>query len=210
MRPGSDGEHELQERFKTVAKADAFYNKQMLDYTAPEMIEFIKNQKAVFIATSDGKGECDCSPRFGEKGFITVFNNGKDLIFPDYKGQGVMANAGNILENQNIGLCFINYGPNKIGLHVNGGASVVFPEDLIKRFAGETIEFIKKNVRIDKADFYIHIKVREAYIHCSKHIPTMKEVSEGEAVDWGTEDPKKKGGDYFNVKNLARPWVIKK
>jgi len=40
-RPGSKGEHRLQKELKTTTKAQAFYNKQMLDHLNPAMREFI-------------------------------------------------------------------------------------------------------------------------------------------------------------------------
>ena len=59
--PGSKGEHELQDEFSSTRKARAFYKQQMLDYLNPSMQEFISSQQMVFIATSDLKGDCDCS-----------------------------------------------------------------------------------------------------------------------------------------------------
>jgi hypothetical protein len=39
------------------------------------------------------------------------------------------------------------------------------------------------------------VKVTEAYIHCSKHIPKL--VSQSRVRHWGTDNPRYKGGDYF-------------
>jgi len=43
---------------------------------------------------------------------------------------------------------------------------------------------------------WVLVTVEEAYIHCSKHIPRMEKVAE-EARQWGTDDVRAKGGDYF-------------
>jgi uncharacterized protein len=42
------------------------------------------------------------------------------------------------------------------------------------------------------------VHVEETYVHCRKHIPRMQPVSRER--DWGTDDVKRKGGDYFNVR----------
>ena len=41
------------------------------------------------------------------------------------------------------------------------------------------------------------VKVTEAYIHCSKHIPKL--VSQSRVRHWGTDNPRHKGGDYFGA-----------
>ena len=64
-RPGSRGEHALQQHFGTQARAAAFYQHQMLDHLNAEMCAFIARQEMVFIATADSHGECDCSFRAG-------------------------------------------------------------------------------------------------------------------------------------------------
>jgi uncharacterized protein len=39
--------------------------------------------------------------------------------------------------------------------------------------------------------------VHEAYIHCSKHIPWLEKRDK--RIYWGTDDARKKGGDYFGA-----------
>jgi hypothetical protein len=75
----------------------------------------------VLVATADAKGECDCSLRAGLPGFIQVLND-RNLVYPEYRGNGVMASLGNLQENPHIGLMFIDFVSEVIGLHVNGTA----------------------------------------------------------------------------------------
>jgi uncharacterized protein len=44
---------------------------------------------------------------------------------------------------------------------------------------------------------WVMVRVTEAYIHCSKHIPKM--VPQSWMRHWGTDNPRHKGGDYFGV-----------
>ena len=127
---GSEGERILQKKVGSENKAFAFYDKQMMDYLNPYMREFILKQEMVFIATSDSEGECDCSFRAGKQGFVRVLNK-KTLLYPEYRGNGVMASMGNILENPHIGMTCIDFFENTIGLHVNGKAKIAENDELL-------------------------------------------------------------------------------
>ncbi len=202
--PGSEGEHQAQEKFGTTRRALVFYNKQMLNYLNPVMREFIARQEMVFIATADAHGECDCSVRAGLPGFVHVFDE-KTLAYPEYRGNGVMASVGNLLENPHIGMIFIDFFQSTVGLHVNGEARVVDNEDLLAR-SDVTPEMIKatKTTGGRCPERWILVKVEEAYIHCSKHVPLLKK--QDKEIYWGTDDENRKGGDYFKAKACPRPW----
>ena len=85
--PGLKGEHQLQEELGTTRRAQAFYKQQMLDYLNPSMREFISSQQMVFIATSDSKGECDCSFRMGPPVLSTSWTV-KHLRIPSTEAMG--------------------------------------------------------------------------------------------------------------------------
>ena len=195
--PGSKGEHQLQEELGTTRKARAFYNQQMLDYLNPFMREFISSQQMVFIATSDSKGECDCSFRSGLPGFVHVLDD-KTLAYPEYRGNGVLASLGNIRENPNLGMIFIDFFENTIGLHVNGKAEVVKNEKLLQK------DNLTKGIIRDiqdtggrKPEYWVMVQIDEAYIHCSKHIPLLKNMDK--EIHWGTDQKKFKGGNFFKT-----------
>ena len=46
------------------------------------------------------------------------------------------------------------------------------------------------------------LRLEVAYVHCRKHFPR----SDDKPVDWGTDDVKAKGGDYFGAKDQPKPW----
>lgn len=54
----------------------------------------------------------------------------------------------------------------------------------------------------DRAERWVLVEVEEAYIHCSKHIPKMAKLDKN--VDWGTDNEKKKGGDFFKAKESKK------
>lgn len=203
--PGSEGEKILQDAFKTTASALAFYNKQMITHLSGLMQEFIAKQEMMFISTADSKGECDASFRAGKAGFVTVLDE-HHLLYPEYKGNGVMASMGNIHENPNIGLLFLDFFETKVGLHVNGKARIILKENLESELQGfpQAFKNIKENADIFKIVSYVLVEVEEAYIHCSLHIPMLQKA---DPSSYEHKFPKySKGGDAFEVADIPRHW----
>lgn len=196
----SRGERILQEQYGTIKRAASFYQNQMLDYLNDRMTEFISKQEMMFISTADGSGNCDSSLRSGSPGFVWVIDK-KTLIYPEYRGNGVMASLGNITENPHIGLLFIDFFEHRIGLHVNGKASIIENEQLSTINLTEKMMIEIKEREGNRPERWVLINVDEAYIHCSKHIPKLQKMDNH--LEWGTDDEKQKGGDFFKAKHSA-------
>jgi uncharacterized protein len=187
--PGSRGEHQLQRQLGSQDRAQRFYRHQVLDRLNERMMVFIGRQEMVWIATADTHGECDCSLRAGPPGFVQVLD-ASTLRYPEYRGNGVMASLGNILENPHVGMIFLDFDQERIGLHVNGTARIVE--------AGEG-----NGVR-PRVERWVEVQVQEAYIHCRKHLPHLVKA-DGNGRAWGTDDTRAKGGDYFGAACEPRP-----
>jgi predicted pyridoxine 5'-phosphate oxidase superfamily flavin-nucleotide-binding protein len=197
LQPGSCGEHELQERFGTAGRAASFYDRQVIDHLNPRMRQFIARQEMMFVSTSDGNGECDCTFRAGLPGFVHVIDE-RCLAYPEYRGNGVMASLGNITENGHIGLLFIDFFTDIIGLHVNGRAALVDNAEIAAmRDLPAALREAEQVRRGRRPERWVWVTVEEAYIHCSKHIPWL--AKRDKAIYWGTDDARAKGGDYFEV-----------
>jgi predicted pyridoxine 5'-phosphate oxidase superfamily flavin-nucleotide-binding protein len=198
---GSHGEHILQQRYGTADRAGQFYRNQVTDQLTPEMIEFVGRMEMAFIATSDAAGDCDCSFRAGTAGFVRVLDE-RTIAYPEFRGNGVMASLGNILENPRVGILMIDFTHSLIGLHVNGAAEIVTPEYMLE--LDEPLPEQAANAGRRPVQWVL-VRVTEAYIHCSKHIPKL--VPESRVRHWGTDNPRHKGGDFFGVaaRNLAGP-----
>jgi uncharacterized protein len=204
--PGSLGEHVLQDRYGTGPRARGFYNHQMLDHLNDHMQEYVGRQEMVFVATSDASGEADCSFRAGPPGFVCVLDE-RTVVYPEYRGNGVMGSLGNIVENGHIGLLFMDFCGDAIGLHVNGRASIMENEQLLQEpdLPSAVLDGLMEGGG-RKPERWVRVEVVEAYIHCSKHIPQLVKRSEVDPA-WGSDDPVRKGGDYFKAKHSSRPWV---
>ena len=195
--PGFDGERRAQNMFGTGRRAMAFYQNQVMNEMNVIMQEFIARQEMVFIATADAKGKCDSSFRTGTGGFVQILDS-KTLAYPEYRGNGVMASVGNILENPQIGLMFIDFIQSTVGLHVNGKARILTNED-VGAMPGVPQAMLDaahiKGGRHPKC--WVIVEIEEAYIHCSKHVPRMKKVDK--QLHWGTDNEDHKGGDFFQL-----------
>ena len=208
--PGSEGEHRLQQQHGTERRAQAFYQRQMLDRLNDRMRAFIAERDLLFVSTADAGGHCDCSIRTGPPGFVCVVDE-RTLAYPEYRGNGVMASLGNLGENPHVGLLFVDFYGSTVGCHVNGGAQVVENDTLLEPVAGFPAALraavqaaFDPREKGRHPERWVVVHVEEAYIHCSKHIPRL--VPGDKAIPWGTDDPSAKGGDFFQVKNLSRPW----
>ena len=170
----------------------------MLSHLNQPMRDFIARMEMVYIATADANGECDCSFRAGAPGFVQVLDE-KTLAYPEYRGNGVLASVGNILDNPHIGLIFLDYYQTTVGLHVNGRARVLDPSEAanVPNLPQSMTEAAQmKGGR--HAEAWILISVDEAYIHCSKHVPLLQRLDK--QIAWGTDDERLKGGNFFKVK----------
>jgi uncharacterized protein len=203
-RPGSLGEHQLQERMGNVKRAKAFYDNQVLDHLTPVMREFMARMQMAFIASADAHGDCDATFRAGPPGFVRVLDE-KTVMWPEYKGNGVMASLGNVSENGHVGILFVDFFETAVGLHVNGRARIVENEG-VEAFAElfDRLPFATPAHEAPEAkktpERWVVVQVDEAYIHCSKHIPMLQWADEG-------AESTRRAGDVFKAKDGPREWL---
>lgn len=184
---GSAGERRLQHLLGTADQAAAFYGRQVRPRLTPRMRDFIRRQTMAFLSTADSRGACDATLRSGPPGFVTVLDD-RTLTYPEYRGNGVLASAGNITENPHIALLFVDFTHDHIGLHVNG--TVQLRENEEQRRAHPSLPVDTAPGR--RPEFWVHITVEEAYVHCSKHVPHLEPATRPRPR---TERPK--DADYF-------------
>ena len=194
--PGSDGEHYLQDLYGTRGRALRFYRDQMLDVLTPEMIEFLGRQTQMTVASVDPSGHPDASVRFGEPGFVAVLDE-RTLAWPELRGNGVLTTLGNLSKNPAAHLMFLD--PDvRIGLHVRGETRILEAEQM----GSEHPAVVDAHGGGRAPERWVLLSLQTSYIHCRKHFPR----SDGE-IEWGTDDAKAKGGDYFGAQNTPSPWA---
>jgi PPOX class probable FMN-dependent enzyme len=125
----------------------------------------------VVVATSDGAGRHDASPRGGAPGFVKVTEAG-DLLLPDAPGNNRLDTFQNILASGRVGLLFLVPGGDET-LRVNGRAWL--------STAPAELEACRDEKRTPKS--VVHVEVKEAYLHCAKALMRSRLWDPGAQVE---------------------------
>ena len=89
--------------------------------------DWIQAADTFYLATSNNDGRSDASHRGGNKGFVEILYDGV-LRIPDYPGNNMFNSLGNIYENPNAGLLFIDFEKGET-LQLSGKAELSFDQD---------------------------------------------------------------------------------
>lgn len=155
-----DGSRRLQDEFQSRAIADRLEQVTTRTAFAPSDIAFIERAIFFFLATADAEGRPDLNHKGGPPGFVRV-TGPSELAFPDYDGNGMFKNLGNITVNPNVSLLFIDFErPRR--LRVNGTAIVSRGDPLIETTVG--------------AQLIIRVTARAIFPNCPRYIPRMRLV----------------------------------
>jgi PPOX class probable FMN-dependent enzyme len=100
-----------------------------LDHLDEHCARFISLSPFVLIASADGDGRCDVSPKGGPPGFVRVLDAAR-LVIPDATGNRRLDGFQNMLENPRIGLLFLIPGMGET-LRVNGRVELTRDPELL-------------------------------------------------------------------------------
>jgi len=117
---------------------------------------FIAASPFLILGTANAAGQCDCSPKGDEPGFVRVLDE-THLAIPDRIGNNRLDGMRNILDNPHVGLIFLIPGRDDT-LRVNGTACIVRDDDLLDAMV----------VRGKRPSFAIGVEVEEAFMHCPR------------------------------------------
>ena len=118
--------------------------------------QFIGLSPFCCLATSDGRGRADVSPRGDKPGFVRVLDS-TTLLIPDRPGNNRMDSIRNVIENPVLGLLFLIPGFEDT-LRVNGRGRVTKDPRLL----------VESAVDGKTPRFGILVSVEEAFFHCAK------------------------------------------
>lgn len=157
---------ELQDQFGTRPLADRIHELIITDQLDTEAQQFIAERNMFFISTVDEQGCPTVSYKGGAKGFVRVID-ASNIAFPLYDGNGMFLSAGNIKNNSNVGLLFIDFeNPHRLRVH---GTATVDSEDSLMGLYHE-------------AQMIVRIKVRDIFINCPRYIHPTESKGESEYV----------------------------
>jgi hypothetical protein len=149
-----DGQRQLQAQFDTQRLADRLQEKIVKDFLNPKQKMFIENADMFFLATADAMGRPSCSYRGGDPGFVRAVDD-RTLMLPNYDGDGMYVSWGNVLQNPEVGLLFIDFMKGH-RLRVHGTAHISADDPLLGNYVG--------------AQFMVRITVREVFGNCPRYI----------------------------------------
>jgi uncharacterized protein len=128
--------------------------RKQLDHLDEYCRAFIAASPMVIVATQ--AGVADNSPRGDVPGFVKVADD-HTLLIPDRRGNNRLDTLRNIVRNRQIGLLFLVPGVHET-FRVNGEAT-------LSRDPALTGQFVMQD---KEPRLVIVVKVKEAYIHCSR------------------------------------------
>ncbi len=117
---------------------------------------FIARSPFLVLSTSNGKGQCDVSPKGDAPGFVRVLDD-RRLVIPDRPGNKRLDGMRNLLQNPHVGTIFLVPGREET-LRVNGRAWIVRDEELLGSLVAQG-----KRPRLA-----LVVEVEECFFHCAK------------------------------------------
>jgi len=148
-----DGNRHFQDKYDTRRLADRSAKRVRSTLGEAEK-EYIQRVDMFFLATCDHRGLPTCSYKGGDPGFIRVLDE-QTIAFPNYDGNGKYQSMGNLLENPNVGLLFVDF-LNPQRLRIQGIAIILEEDELLKEYSG--------------AQFIIRVQISEVYRNCPRYV----------------------------------------
>jgi predicted pyridoxine 5'-phosphate oxidase superfamily flavin-nucleotide-binding protein len=156
-------EREAQQRWGSPKVWDEARIQRLLwDRIPAELHGRIEAVPFFFLATSNRQGECDCSFKGGGPGLVRMLGE-QQLAFPDFDGNQAFMSLGNILDNPQVGLLFIDF-TDGARLRVNGCATI--------HDQGPALELFNQAKRV------VIVDIRQVVPNCAAHVPKLIPASE--------------------------------
>ena len=183
-----DGSRSLQDRFDGRRLADSLEKNRRHSNFSVEDCKFIENASFFFLATTSGK-TVDCSFKGGLPGFVKV-TGVNSLSFPDYDGNSMYRSLGNILQNENVGLLFLNFDGGKERMRINGPAKLDYDAERLKEFVG--------------AKLIVDITAVNIFPNCPRYIPQLENLEISDHVPRPDHVPPEA---EWKFRDYARPYL---
>jgi PPOX class probable FMN-dependent enzyme len=132
---------------------------------------FIAMSPFLVLATADGEGGVDASPRGDAAGFVQVRDDAT-LVLPDRPGNRRVDSFSNVIRNAGVGILFMVPGINET-LRVNGRGRVVTDPTLLEPLSAHGKTPVTGLV----------IDIDEVFFHCGKALIRSKLWDPAEHVD---------------------------
>lgn len=128
----------------------------------------------VLLATADGDGACDVSPRGGPPGLLAVLDE-RTVALPDLGGNNLIDSLTNIVANPHAGLLVITPGDDET-VRIEGQAQLRTDADILDRWDG----------LFRRPKLAVVISVTSVFIHCAK---AFRRSELWNPESWSTDQP---------------------
>lgn len=155
------------------------------DRLVPEVQQFIGSRILGFLATADGEGEMDVSPRIGPEGFVQIVDD-TTIAWPEYRGNGIHASLGNIYERPVASMTFVDWWETEASVQVTGEASL-----------RDEVDGATDLTDVDRTKTWVVLDVESVRVTVDPPLPKLSI----EAFDppWGTDDSEAKKSGFFTT-----------
>lgn len=156
--------------------------KKQINFLDDHCRRFIALSPLLFIASANGDGLCDVSPKGDAPGFVRVLSE-QLLAIPERAGNRRTDTMRNLLANPHLGLLFVIPGMRET-LRINGRAGIYRDPDLL-----EAMTYQGKQPRVA-----IGVEVQEVFLHCGRAL-VRSHVWQQET--WPPADQRPSAGEIF-------------
>ncbi len=169
-----EGNRGFQDRFDTRRLADRIEERIRRDDFDDGDRVFIESRDMFFLATADARGMPQCSYKGGDPGFVRVLDE-RTLAFPSYDGNGTYLSLGNLAQNPQVGILFIDFASPK-RLRVNGIASIDEADPLLAGYP--------------EAQLVVRVRATDVLPNCPRYVHRLELVERSRFVPHeGRETP---------------------
>lgn len=148
-----------------------------------ELERYVRSQILTFLTTADRFGETDISPRLGPHGFLQPLDD-RTIAWPEFRGNGVSASMGNVLEQPKTTLTFIDWWNSKTVTWITGEASV-----------HESLDGVTSLVDDSREKAWIKLSIDRIVTASCPSLPLLG--IEDFDPPWGTDDERAKKCGFF-------------
>lgn len=150
--------------------------------TPPWLPDFLQDRIFFMLGTADVDGETDISPRFGPRGFVHRTPNG--VTYPEFRGNGVHASLGNMMETGRACLTFVEWWQSGRIVHLEGEVALndAPPDGVTERFES------------DRTKLWVTLSPTRTVV---ADLPEPRYAIEEFAPHWGTDDAELKKAGFF-------------
>lgn len=162
----TDSQRNLQAEHDSSTLAKAVVGAIVSDEIPEEQYPFVNSRDYFFLSTVNSKGQPTVSYKGGPVGVLRI-ESPKQIIFPNYDGNGMFYSMGNVAEMGQVGLLLIDMEtPNR--LRIQGSAKLSDAAEHVSKFPG--------------ANMVVIVDIESVFVNCARYIHPHKRLSESRYV----------------------------